>query len=77
MIELEKASFDDLKNFSSGKLWVDAKSLDYLWVDSVQKKRNAIHLFRYRDIGTAQEFLNDINHLYDFVDNVLSHISII
>ncbi len=77
MIELEKASFDDLKNFSSGKLWVDAKSLDYLWVDSVQKKRNAIHLFRYRDIGTTQEVLNDINHLYDFVDNVLSHISII
>ena len=53
MIELEKASFDDLKNFSSGKLWVDAKSLDYLLVDSVQKKRNAIHLFRYRDIGTT------------------------
>ena len=77
MIELEKASFDDLKNFSSGKLWVDAKSLDYLWVDSVQKKRNAIHSFRYRDIGTTQEVLNDINHLYDFVDNVLSHISII
>lgn len=73
MIEPEKASFDDLKNFSSGKLWVDAKSSEYLWVDSVQKKRNAIHSFRYRDIGTTQEFLNDINHLYDFVDNVLSH----
>ncbi len=74
MIRLEKASFDALKDFSSGKLWDDEKSLEYAWVDSVQHKRNAIHSFRYRDIGTPQDFLDDINHLYDFVDNVLSHL---
>lgn len=73
MIEPEKASFDNLKEFSSGKLWDDVNSPEYAWVDSVQHKRNAIHSFRYRDIGTPQEFLNDIDHLYDFVDNVISH----
>ena len=74
MIEPEKASFDNLKEFSSGKLWDDVNSPGYAWVDSVQHKRNAIHSFRHRDIGTPQEFLVDIDHLYDFVDNVLSHV---
>lgn len=73
MIEPEKASFNDLKDFSCGKLWDDKNSQEYVWVDSVQHKRNAIHSFRYRDIGTTLEFLDDINHLYSFVDNVLSH----
>ena len=73
MIEPEKASFDNLKEFSNGKLWDDVNSTEYSWVDSVQQKRNAIHSFRYRDIGTPLEFMDDIDHLYSFVDNVLSH----
>ena len=71
MIEPEKAAFNELKDFSCGKLWDDKNSPEYVWVDSVQHKRNAIHSFRYRDIGTTLEFLDDINHLYNFVDNVL------
>lgn len=73
MIEPEKASFKNLKEFSSGKLWNGVNSPEYAWVDSVQYKRNAIHSFRFRDIGTPQEFLVDIDHLYNFVDNVLGH----
>lgn len=74
MIEPEKASFDNLKEFSSGKLWDDVNSSEYSWVDSVQHKRNSIHSFMFRDIGTPQDFLEDVDHLYDFVDNVLSHL---
>ena len=73
IIEPEKASFEDLKCFSTGKLWDDTNSPDYIWVDSVQYKRNAIHSFKYRDIGTAEDFLKDIEHLYKFVDNICSH----
>lgn len=73
MIEPEKASFENLKEFSVGKLWDDTTSTEYIWVDSVQYKRNAIHSFKYRDIGTPQEFLNDVDYLYEFVDNIISH----
>ena len=72
-IEPENLKFEDLKNFSTGKLWNSAASPEYLWVDSVQHKRNAIHSFKFKDIGTPQEFLDDIDKLYDFVDNVYSH----
>lgn len=74
IIEPEDAYFDKLKKYSTGKLWDDEESEDFKWVSSVQKKRNAIHSFEYRDIGTAWDFLSDIDSLYDFVENILSHL---
>lgn len=74
MIEPEKASFENLKEFSTKKLWNNKSSQEYIWVDSIQHKRNAIHSFNFRDIGTTQDFLNDIDFLYEFVDNILSHL---
>lgn len=74
VIEPESVKFENLKNFSTGKLWDDNTSLDYKWVDSVQNKRNAIHSFQYKEIGTPCEFLEDVNHLYAFVDNILLHL---
>ena len=74
MVEPETIKLENLKKFSIGKLWKNEKAEEYIWVDTIQNKRNAIHSFRYRDIGTPWDFLVDINHLYDFVDNVLSHL---
>ncbi len=66
--------FEDLKKFSTGILWDDEKSKDYLWVDSIQKKRNAIHSFTYKDIGTPLDFLLDVDYLCEFVDMILTHL---
>lgn len=63
--------FEDLKNYSTGILWDSQTSDDYIWVDSVQHKRNAIHSFQYREIGTSMDFQMDIIKLYDFVDRLL------
>ena len=40
--------FENLKKFSTGILWDNENSKDYLWVNSIQKKRNAIHSFTYK-----------------------------
>ena len=74
MIEPENAKFEDLNDFSTGILWSDANSDEFRWIDSVRYKRNAIHSFKYRDIGTPQDFLDDLEHLYEFVDNIISHL---
>ena len=66
--------FEDLKKFSTGILWDDEKSKDYLWVDSIQKKRNAIHSFTYKDIGTPLDCLIDVDYLCEFVDMILTHL---
>ena len=75
ILEPEKdMRFEDLKKFSTGILWDDEKSKDYLWIDSIQKKRNAIHSFTYKDIGTPLDFLLDVDYLCEFVDMILNHL---
>lgn len=75
ILEPEKdMRFEDLKKFSTGILWDDEKSKDYLWVDSIQKKRNAIHSFTYKDIGSPLDFLLDVDYLCEFVDMILNHL---
>ena len=75
VLEPEKdMRFEDLKNFSTGILWDDDKSSEYLWVDSIQHKRNAIHSFTYKDIGTPADFLLDVDQLCEFVDMILNHL---
>lgn len=73
MIEPEELSFETLKNFSVGILWDDQQNKEYIWVDKVQHYRNAIHSFKWREIGTAVEFIDDVSVFCDFVDNILNH----
>ena len=61
-------SFEELKKLSTGILWDDEKDNMYKWVDSVQHKRNAVHSYLYKEIGTAADFMNDINTLRCFIE---------
>lgn len=74
MVEPNKMTFDKLKNFSKGILWDDNKSAMYIWVDKIQHYRNAIHIFNYKDIGTAVEFMSDMDEFYKYVKHILNHI---
>ena len=71
IIEPNKLSFEQLKEFSVGIIWEDITDSMYTWVDKVQHYRNAIHAFNYRDIGTAIEFMNDMDIFYDYVELIL------
>lgn len=74
IIEPNKLSFEQLKEFSVGILWKDKSDSMYKWVDKIQHYRNAIHAFNYRDIGTAIEFINDMDIFYDYVEMILKKI---
>jgi len=65
-IEPNDLGFDQLKQYSRGILYQKNDSWEQ-WVDSVQKKRNAIHSFNYREIGTSEEYYDDVEKLYDFM----------
>ena len=43
----------------------------YKWINRVRKSRNAVHAFLYHDIGSNNQFLDDIEELYKFVDNIV------
>lgn len=66
VVEPNNMMFQSLKEFSTGKLW--EKNDDWFnWIEKIQQKRNAIHSFNYRDIGTQDEFLKDIEIFNEFI----------
>ena len=60
-IPVERATFDELRGFYKAKdIWVvDGERWD-AWVLHIQQRRNAIHSFRGREIGTPTEFFDDM-----------------
>lgn len=72
-VEPSDASFEQLKQFSNCKISDGTNTSDYKWIDSIQKKRNAIHAFRHRDIGTLEQFFSDFSYLYVFLQHVVDH----
>lgn len=74
IIEPNKMKFESLKEFSTGILWETEQDSLYVWVDKMQHYRNAIHAFNYRDIGSAQEFVADIDTFYQFVEAILDRL---
>ncbi len=73
-VEPEKMSFEDLKNYATGILWPNQNDPLYIFVDKIQHYRNAIHSFRYRDIGKAVDYVGDVDDYYNFIDTIVSRI---
>ena len=69
IIEPNDLKFEQLKQFSVGKLWENNSEWS-LWIDKIQRRRNAIHSFNSRDIGDPYDFLNDIDLFSLFVSLV-------
>ncbi len=66
LVEPNKIKFEQLKNFSRGRLWEKDNSW-FNWVGDIQNKRNAIHAFNHRDIGNEEDLLIDIRLYYNFI----------
>ena len=66
-IETNDLSFDNLRTYSYGILYEAEDDWDD-WVKGVQKKRNAIHLFNKKDIGTVDDFYDDVEQFFKFLE---------
>ncbi|EDN7351013.1 hypothetical protein F3286_00060 [Listeria monocytogenes] len=66
LVEPNDMMFQSLKEFSTGKLW-EKNDNWFNWIEKIQQRRNAIHSFNYRDIGTQDEFFEDIEKFNEFI----------
>ncbi len=73
MIAPNDLKFENLKQFSRGILWESGSDWDD-WIERIQYKRNAIHAFNTRDIGSSMEFLKDIDNFYEFISIIDSRL---
>jgi len=69
-IDPDILSFEKLKQFFRVKELVNENWFHF--IDRVQQRRNAIHAFKDRPIGTAEEFYEDIENYLSFLRDINS-----
>lgn len=67
IIEPNDMRFEYLKQFSRGILWDKGSEWDG-WIEMIQQRRNAIHAFNDRNIGTPFELIENIEKYNTFID---------
>lgn len=69
IVEPNNLKFEALKIFSRNKIWYQGTDWD-LWIEKIQQRRNAIHSFNDREIGNADEFMDDLVKFADFTETI-------
>ena len=78
VIEPENATFEELKVFFSKTVFTEQENNEWFkWIDEIQHKRNAIHSFKYREIGTGNDYLKNLQKYCEFVDFIFDRFPII
>jgi hypothetical protein len=69
------ATLELLRQFFKKRIWANHASDNWdLWISRIQNRRNAIHAFRGRDIGTHDEVLLDIRRYLKLVRRINSQL---
>ena len=71
-VRLKDMSFCELQIYFCETVLGDNKYDE--WLERVRLKRNAIHSFKNKDIGTSREFICDVYKLCDFVDEIVTRL---
>ena len=67
-------TLERLIQFMRKNVWKDGKEKQQwiAWMDGIRKKRNAVHAFQYRNIGTNKELKADIEKYDKFIVDQMS-----
>ena len=67
LIDPDSLGLDEMREFFKKRIWVKGdEDWDY-WILKIQQRRNAVHAFKNRDIGTFDEFYSDIQRYLEFL----------
>ena len=69
MKDPDAVTLEPLRVFFKRSVWISADNWD-AWILRVQQRRNAIHSYKHRDIGTLDELERDIRKYWDFVQDL-------
>lgn len=71
LVEAPDAMMEHLRVFFRDVVWLPAESKRWdAWVLNVQRRRNAVHAFANRDLGTHAEFLADVRVYLPFLSAI-------
>ena len=64
--EPDTLMLDRLRTFCKGKLWDESSTWDS-WILHIQQRRNAIHAYKDRELGSFEEFFDDLKKYLEFI----------
>ena len=72
--DIDRLGFEELKQFFMQNIWTNSQKRWDAWLTRIQERRNAIHAYKDRDIGTFKEFFEDLNEYMDFVEDLQAQV---
>jgi hypothetical protein len=63
----DSLQFEKIRLFFKKRIWKDDDEDWDLWLLKIQQKRNAVHAYKHREIGTFDEFFNDVRKYLEFL----------
>lgn len=62
----DELALDKLRPFCNGRLWKESSDWD-TWILHIQQRRNAIHAYKDRELGSFDEFYQDLKIYLKFL----------
>ena len=71
----EELGFEVLRQFFKREVLTEAQVTRWNpWLERIQQRRNAIHAYKDRDIGSFSEFRGAVKELREFLDDILGRL---
>ena len=71
IVDPDGVTLEPMRQFFKKRIWADAPSDNWdAWILRIQNRRNAIHAFKDREIGSHSELLEDIRIYFKFVRRI-------
>lgn len=73
LIDPDAVTLEPLRVFFQKKIWEPSDSWDK-WILLILQRRNAIHAYKFKEIGTTEELHNALTRLLEFVRMINSRL---
>ena len=61
---------DLLRQFFKEEVWTAEEKAWDKWLEHIQARRNTIHAYRSRELGTFEEFYSDVRQYAEFLQDL-------
>jgi hypothetical protein len=67
LIDPDSLQLEPMRQFFKERIWRNEDKDWDAWILKIQQRRNAVHAYKSRDIGTFDEFLVDVRRYLNFL----------
>ena len=71
LMDPDGLQLESMRQFFRKRIWGEEWDV---WIQHIQQRRNAIHAFKNRDIGTFTEFFDDVRRYLEFIRHINSRL---